>query len=141
MATFTSKISETLILNGNNIGSSTTYTNDNVNYVDNRFLSIPTGSQTTIFSLSNVPGAGQFTTSSLVYARITNTSTTVPVQLNVTSSNIRTTFLISTGSSFLLSTSKITGSIDNTFTLEDIRSINVQPSGSSATIEYYIATT
>jgi hypothetical protein len=141
MATFTSKISETLILNGNNIGSSTTYTNDNVNYVDNRFLSIPTGSQTTIFSLSNVPGAGQFTTSSLVYARITNTSTTVPVQLNVTSSNIRTTFLISTGSSFLLSTSKITGSIDSTFTLEDIRSINVQPSGSSATIEYYIATT
>jgi hypothetical protein len=141
MATFTSKISETLILNGNNIGSSTTYTNNNVNYVDNRFLSIPTGSQTTIFSLSNVPGAGQFTTSSLVYARITNTSTTVPVQLNVTSSNIRTTFLISTGSSFLLSTSKITGSIDSTFTLEDIRSINVQPSGSSATIEYYIATT
>jgi hypothetical protein len=141
MATFTSKISETLVLNGNNVGSSVTYTNENVNFVDNRFLNIPTGSQTTIFSLSNIPGAGQFTTSSLVYARITNISTTVPIQLNVTSSNIRTTFLISTGSSFLLSTSKITGSVDNTFTLEDIRSINVQPSGSSATIEYYIATT
>ena len=141
MATFTSKISETLVLNGNNVGSSVTYTSDNVNYVDNRFLSIPTGSQTTIFSLSNTPGAGQFTTSSLIYARVTNTSTTVPIQLNVTSSTIKTTFLVSAGSSFLLSTSKVTGSIDSTFTLEDIRSINVQPSGSSATIEYYIATT
>jgi len=141
MATFTSKISETLVLNGNNVGSSVTYTNSNVNYVDNRFLSIPTGSQTTIFSFSSVPGAGQFTTSSLIYARITNTSTTVPIQLNVTSSNTKTTFLVSAGSSFLLSTSKVTGSIDNTFTLEDIRNINVQPSGSSATIEYYIATT
>ena len=141
MATFTSRISETLVLNGNNVGSSVTYTNNNVNYVDNRFLSIPTGSQTTIFNFSNTPGAGQFTTSSLIYARVTNTSTTVPIQLNVTSSTVKTTFLVSAGSSFLLSTSKVTGSIDSTFTLEDIRSINVQPSGSSATIEYYIATT
>ena len=141
MATFTSRISETLVLNGNNVGSSVTYTNNNVNYVDNRFLCIPTGSQTTIFNFSNTPGAGQFTTSSLIYARVTNTSTTVPIQLNVTSSTVKTTFLVSAGSSFLLSTSKVTGSIDSTFTLEDIRSINVQPSGSSATIEYYIATT
>jgi hypothetical protein len=112
----------------------------NINYVDTRIMNCPSGSQTSIFNLSANPGAGTFTTSSLQYARITNDSTT-PVKLMVSASLSKASFMIATGSSFYLSTSQFTGSIDNTLTLENISSVSIQPSGSNATIEYFIATT
>ena len=63
MATFTSQIFEILTLNGDNVGSSVTQTINNINYVDNRILSIPTGSVTTILTyctllVTNVPAPG-----------------------------------------------------------------------------------
>ena len=141
MATFTTKIYESITLNGNDLGAYTTNTIDGINYVDNRILNCPSGSRTPIFTLSDTPGAGQFVTSSLEYARITNVST-VPVKLTVVgASSVSASFLISTGSSFFLSTSKITSSVDNSFTFKDIQSVSIEPSGSSATVEYYIATT
>lgn len=117
----------------------TSTTIPDINYVDARNMNCPSGSQTKIFSMSNVPGAGQFVTSSFQYGRITNLSST-SVKLMISSSTVVTSFLISSGNSFYLSTSKITGSIDNNFTLEDIQNVYVEPSGSSAQIEYYIAT-
>jgi len=111
MAIFTLKITEQLTLNGDDVGSSVTQTISNINYIDNRILSIPSGSVTTIFSMDSVPGAGTFVTSSFQYGRITNNSTVVPIKLIVSSSTEAMSFLIATGSSFLLSTSKITGSI------------------------------
>jgi hypothetical protein len=111
-----------------------------INYVDNRIMNCPSGSQTEIFSLGNNPGAGQFVTSSLQYARIANESL-VPVKLHVSSPTVDVQFLISTGSLFYLSTSKITGSINNSFTMEDIQTVSIEPSGSDAKIEYFIATT
>ena len=141
MATFTSKIYESITLNGNDLGSYTTNTIDGINYVDNRILNCPSGSQTPIFTLSNNPGAGQFVTRSLQYARLTNVST-VPVKLIVVgASSVSASFLVTTGSSFFLSTSKITGSVDNSFTFKDIQSVSIEPSSSAAAIEYYIATT
>ena len=41
----------------------------------------------------------------------------------------------------MLSTSDITGSLTNTFSYDDIMSVFVEPSGSSAKVEYFIATT
>lgn len=111
-----------------------------INYVDTRLMNCISGSKTEIFSLSNTVGAGQFVTSSLQYARITNDST-VPVKLIVSSSTVGTSFLISTGSSFYLSTSKITGSVNNSFSLEDIQKVLIEPSSSDAKVEYFIATT
>ena len=131
---------EISLLNVPKTQTSIFHTIRNVNYVDTRMMNCPSGSKTSIFTLSNTPGAGQFVTSSLQYARITNDST-VPVKLIVSSSTVGTSILISTGSSFYLSTSKITGSVDNSFILEDIRNVLIEPSGSSANIEYFIATT
>ena len=111
-----------------------------INYVDARVMNCPSGSQTSIFNLAANPGAGTFTTSSLQYARITNDST-VPVKLMVSASLSKASFMIATGSSFYISTSQFTGSIDNTLSLENISSIFIQPSGSDAKIEYFIATT
>ena len=139
MANFTLKITEQLTLNGDDVGSSVTQTINNINYIDNRILSVPTGSVTTIFSMDNVPGAGTFVTSSFQYGRITNNSTVVPIKLIVSSSTEAMSFLIATGSSFLLSTSKITGSTTGLL-FNDIKSVKVEPSGSAASIEYYILT-
>lgn len=111
-----------------------------INYIDTRVMNCPSGSQTPIFNLSANPGAGTFTTSSLQYARITNDST-VPVKLYVASPTVDVQFLVATGSSFYLSTSQITGSSTNSFSLEDIQNVLIEPSGSDAKIEYFIATT
>ena len=139
MAIFTLKITEQLTLNGDDVGSSITQTINNINYIDNRILSVPSGSITTIFSMDNVPGAGTFVTSSFQYGRITNNSTVVPIKLIVSSSTEAMSFLIATGSSFLLSTSKITGSTSG-LSFNDIKSVKLEPSGSAASIEYYILT-
>ena len=139
MATFTSQIFEILTLNGDNVGSSVTQTINNINYVDNRILSVPTGSITTLFSMDSVPGAGTFVTSSVQYVRVTNNSTVTPIKLIVSSSTEAMSFLIATGSSYMMSTSKMTGSTSG-LTFNDIKSVKVQPSSSAASIEYYIVT-
>jgi hypothetical protein len=90
MATFTSQIFEILTLNGDNVGSSVTQTINNINYVDNRILSVPTGSVTTLFSMDSVPGAGTFVTSSIQYVRVTNNSTVTPIKLIVESTFVNT---------------------------------------------------
>jgi hypothetical protein len=142
MATFTSQIFEILTLNGDNVGSSVTNTINDINYVDNRILSIPTGSITTLFSMDSVPGAGTFVSSSVQYVRVTNNSATVPVKLIISSSTQAMSYLISAGSSYMISTSKMTGSVDSSsFNFDDIKSVKAQPTGSATSIEYYIATT
>ena len=141
MATFTSQIFEILTLNGDNVGSSVTQTINGINYVDNRVLSIPTGSVTTIFNMDSAPGAGTFVTSSIKYVRVSNISNTnVLIKLIVSSSTEAMSYLITTGSSYMLSTSKMTGS-ESGLSFDDIKSVKVSPSGSSGSIEYYIATT
>jgi hypothetical protein len=140
MATFTSQIFEILTLNGDNVGSSVTQTINNINYVDNRILSVPTGSVTTLFSMDSVPGAGTFVTSSVQYVRVTNNSTVTPIKLIVSSSTEAMSFLIATGSSYMISTSKMTGSTSG-LAFNDIQSVKVQPSSSAASVEYYIVTT
>jgi len=139
MATFTSQIYEILTLNGDNVGSSVVNTINNVNYVDNRILSVPSGSVTTLFSFDNVPGAGTFVTSSVQYVRVTNNSTAVPVKLIISSSTEAMSYLISTGSSYMMSSTKMTGSTSG-LVFSDIKSVKIEPSGSSASIEYYIVT-
>lgn len=140
MATFTSQIYELLNLNGDNVGSSVINTINNINYVDNRILLVPSGSVTTLFSMDSVPGAGTFVTSSVQYIRVTNNSTTVPIQLIISSSTEAMSYLIATGSSYMMSTSKMTGSVGG-LSFDDIKSVKVEPSSSAASIEYYIVTT
>jgi hypothetical protein len=140
MATLNVKTTETLILNGTNVGSSITQSIDGINYADNRNMSLPSGSTTGIANFSANPGAGTFSTGSFKYGRFTNTGT-VPIKLYVISPTVSTSFLVSSGSSFTLSTTKITGSVGSSFTFENITNINAEPSGSVGSLEYYIATT
>ena len=140
MATLTTQVFEILTLNGVDVGSSYTNTITGINYADNRSMNLPSGSTTGIAEFSANPGAGTFATGSFKYGRFTNIGLS-PIKLYVSSSTLNTSFLISTGSSFMLSTTKITGSTDTSFTFENIASINAEPSGSAGALEYFIATT
>ena len=140
MANLTINITESISLNGQTVLESYSQTVPNVSYIDTRNLSCPSGSTTEIFKFGTVPGAGQFVTSSFQYGRISNLSA-VPVQLYVSSST-SISFLISSGSSFILSTNQTTGSLSTSdFTLDSIYSISITPSGAVAQVEYFIATT
>jgi hypothetical protein len=150
MADLTVFINEKITLDGNDRGVLTTQTISNINSVDNRILSIPTGSYTPLFYF-NPSGvdAGTFSTGSFKYGRITNKSSTVPIQVRVTADTVptsltNTSFVIAPGNSFFLSTTAITGSSpgSNVFVFNQyIYYVSVAPSGSSASIEYFIATT
>jgi hypothetical protein len=154
MATLTSKIYESITLNGNDLGAYTTYNIDNINNIDNRTLVCTPGSWTSLFSFdpSLYPTTvGTFSTSSFKYGRVTNLSD-VPVLLNIQTidtSSVRynTVLTVTTGSSFIISSTigKNSGSIvpsPTSFTFDQyICNVQIAPSTSTASIEYYIATT
>ena len=147
MADLTIYLNEKITLDGNDRGVLTTQTIPGINNIDNRVLSIPTGSYTGLFKFdpSNID-AGVFLTSSFKYGRITNKSS-IPVQLlvNTMSGSISSSisFIVNSSSSFLLSTTAVTGSNPgNVFVFNQyINLISVLPSSSSAVVEYFIATT
>lgn len=137
MANFTSQINEKVALNGTTKEALNVQTVSNTSYIDNRTTTVLSGSRTTIFSFSNNTGAGTFTTSSFQYARVTNKSTSVPVKVTINSTNNTMSYLIAAGGSFMLSTTKM-GTDPSSFSFEDITTVQLEPSGSSASIEYFI---
>ena len=141
MADFTLLIRERVLLEGTERGTDYNLTIPNIENCDNRIVTIPSGSETTIFEYSDKPGSGTFTSGSFKYGRISNYSTTVPINLKISSSSELMNFSISAGGTFMLSTSDITGSLTSSFSYDDIMSVFVEPSGSSAKVEYFIATT
>ena len=141
MADFNIQISEKITLNNAPRTVYTDQTITGINYIDNRILLAPTGSTTTIFSFGAANSAGTFTTGSFKYGRITNQSTTVPIKLIVSSSTEAMSYLVNPSSTFILSTAKMTSSV-NLGSFDAIASVKVIPSGSSdISLEYYIATT
>ena len=141
MADFTLLIRERVLLEGTERGTDYNLSIKDVENIDNRIVTVPSGSVTTIFKYDDLPGAGTFRTGSFKYGRISNYSSTVPINLKVSSSSELMNFSIAAGGTFMLSTSDITGSATNTFLYDDIMSVFVEPSGSSAKVEYFIATT
>ena len=141
MADFTLQIKERVLLNGTERGTDYNLTISGIENYDNRIVTIPSGSETTIFEYNNKPGSGTFNSGSFKYGRISNYSSTIPINLKVSSSSELINFSIAAGGTFMLSTSDITGSATNTFSYDDIMSVFVEPSGSSAKVEYFIATT
>jgi hypothetical protein len=145
MANLYVTITEAITLDGTNRGVTTIQTISNINGIDNRILTCPTGSYTGLFYFnSSSADAAVFTTGSFKYGRIANKSN-IPVKLLITTSgSSNETFLLTPYSSFMLSSASASGSIvsQSNFTFNDyISKISVEPSGASATIEYFIATT
>lgn len=141
MPTLSLLVKETLILDDNDRSNIYRKQIEDVNYLDHRTINIPSGSETELFKFDNNVGAGTFVTSSLKYARISNLSETVPVNIRVSSSLENFNFRVDAGGTFMINTSKVSGSFFNSsFEYDDIEFIAAEPSSSAAKIEYYIAT-
>lgn len=150
MANLTILINEKLTLDGNDRGILTTQVVSNVNNIDNRVVTCPTSSITELFSMTDSDQSyAAFKTGSFRYGRVTNRSE-LPIKLQVTTYNSKTSteafanYIVSGGYSFMISSPVGTGSAVpiNTFVFNDyISSIGVEPTGSAAVIEYFIATT
>ena len=141
MADFTLLIRERVLLEGTERGTDYNLSIKNIENIDNRIVTVPSGSVTTIFKYDELPGAGTFKTGSFKYGRISNYSTGSSLNLKISSSKELINFSIAAGGTFMLSTSEITGSLTNTFVYDDISSVSVEPSGSDGKVEYFIATT
>ncbi len=141
MADFTLLIRERILLEGTERGTDYNLSIKDIENIDNRIVTVPSGSVTTIFKYDELPGAGTFKTGSFKYGRISNYSKDIPLNLQVSSSSELLNFSIAAGGTFMLSTSEITGSLTNTFSYDNIMAVSVEPSGSSAKVEYFIATT
>lgn len=140
MATLTTQIFETITIGGNKKNTSYTNTINNVNYTDNRIMSVQSGSITGIVSFNAVSNTGTFPTGSFVYGRFSNVGS-VPIQLYVSSSTDSVGFLISPGSSYMLSTTDVSYNTTSSFTFTNIVDVKAESTENNGTLEYFIATT
>ena len=142
MATLKLFINEELTLDGIDRSNYQTIEVTGVNYLDHRTMLLPSASKTSIFNFDAEVSAGTFREDRLKYARITNHSTTIPVNIEISASNQAFNFRMNPLQSFYLPSSQVTGSVVN-FTYNYISSINLQPSGSNNTarVEFFVATT
>lgn len=142
MATLKLFINEELSLDGIDRSNYQTISITNINYLDHRTMLLPSASKTSIFNFETEVSAGTFREDKLRYARITNHSTSIPVNIEISSSNEVFNFRMNPLQSFYLPSSEVTGSVTD-FTYDYISSINLEPSGSNNTarVEFFVATT
>lgn len=141
MATLKLFINEQLSLDGDDRSTLQSIDISDINYLDHRTMLLPAGVKTSIFNFDTEVEAGTFKKDKLKYARITNQSTSIPVNIEVSSSTQAFNFRMEPQQSFYLPSSQVTGSLVG-FSYDYISSINLRPSGSNnaAKVEFYIAT-
>ena len=139
MANFTYFIRERVKLNGIERGTNIEVRIPGINHSDSRIMNIPSGSITEIINVENLPGAGQFVSSSIKYARISNLSTG-SINLEISGSTSQMNYLISGSGSFMFSTEFLNETF-NSFTYGDLKSIKASPLDPNATVGYFIALT
>ena len=141
MATLKLFINEQLSLDGDDRSTLQSINITDINYLDHRTMLLPANTKTTIFEFNTEVTSGTFREDKLKYARITNQSTTIPVNIEVSSSKQAFNFRMEPQQSFYLPSSQVTGSLVG-FSYDYISSINLRPSGSTNTakVEFYVAT-
>ena len=141
MATLKLFINEQLSLDGDDRSTLQSIDISDINYLDHRTMLLPANTKTTIFEFNAEVTSGTFREDKLKYARITNQSATIPVNIEVSSSKQAFNFRMDPQQSFYLPSSQVTGSLIG-FSYDYISSINLRPSGSTNTakVEFYVAT-
>lgn len=139
-ANFTYFIRERVKLEGVERGTNVEIRIPSISYADNRVMNIPSGSITEVINVDNLPGAGQFVSSSIKYARITNLSND-NIDLHISGSTSEQHYLLSPSGSFMFSSEYVNENFNN-FTYGDLKSIKAQSIDTSgSTIGYFLALT
>tara|TARA_Y100000004_G_scaffold108885_1_gene122111 strand:- start:2342 stop:2767 length:426 start_codon:yes stop_codon:yes gene_type:complete len=141
MAQLLVDINESLVLSGSEKGGLTRQRINGINNFDRRRMQLTSGSIKSIWDFDARPAAGTFVTSSFKYGRITNISNN-PINLIVSGAAENMVFEVSAGSTFVMSTSNVTSSLEvNSFTYNSVQSIKAEPYLTSSEITYFVAST
>jgi hypothetical protein len=139
-ANFTYSIRERVKLEGVERGTNVEMRIPSISYADNRIMNVPSGSMTEVINVSNLPGAGQFTSGSLKYVRITNLSDD-SINLQVSGSTSEMNYLVEASGSFVFSTRYVNETFSD-FNYGELQSIKAQGLDSTgSTIGYFVAAT
>ena len=139
-ANFTYFIRERVKLEGVERGTNVEIRIPSISYADSRVMRIPSGTITEVINVDNLPGPGQFVSSSIKYARLTNMSDD-NIDLHISGSSSEQHYLLSPSGSFMFSSEYVNETFSD-FTYGDLRSIkatSIHTSGS--TLTYFIALT
>jgi len=144
-ASLTVTITESITLNGSNMGATNTLTVASVNEINQRIVSLDASNVRTLFEFGTAIGSGTYVRANVKYLRITNKDDTNAVSLNLESASSNCWITLTAGESFMLSaaSSAIEADDDTTIaapSLQDLTKINAH-SGNAIDLDCYIALT
>tara|TARA_B100000949_G_scaffold162043_1_gene142811 strand:- start:1734 stop:2189 length:456 start_codon:yes stop_codon:yes gene_type:complete len=144
-ATLTVTFTESIVLNGSNMGATNTLSVASINEINQRIVSLDASNERTLFEFGTIIGAGKFITTDVKYLRITNKDDTNGVSLNLESASSNCWVVVLAGQSFILSsaTAAIEADDDTTIvapTLQDVVKISAH-SANPIDLDCYIALT
>jgi len=153
MATLTTTITESLVLNGSQQGGTQTKTFTGINEISKRMLTITTNEATIATFSGAVGSAGHFNDGTVRYIRITNLHASYFVAITLTNgSNDEFAVKLDAGQSFILCGDNSTGmelifnatenaNADSHVNFGPLTSIQADAEASTVQIEMFVATT
>lgn len=154
MATLSTTITESVVLNGKERGSEITLDIGSVTEVMHRIVKCPSGSDTTIatFKSATSTSDGALDLGNVKYIRVTNLDSTNSINLSLqvetgeddSSEDSSATILVAAGRSFIMGTPEdgiavSDANADIITTLNDLESLLVDPGSNTITVEVFIA--
>lgn len=154
MATLSTTITESVVLNGKERGSEITLDIGSVTEVMHRIVKCPSGSDTTIatFKSATSTADGALDLGNVKYIRVTNLDSTNSINLSLqvetgeddSAADSSATILVAAGRSFIMGTPEdgigvSDADADIVTTLNDLESLLVDPGSNTITVEVFIA--
>jgi hypothetical protein len=144
-ATLTVTTSESITLNGSNMGATNTLSVASINEINQRIVTIDAGNVRTLFNFGGAVSAGEFVRANVKYLRITNKDNTNTVSINIRGNATNCWVEVEPSGSFMLTTASTMMEADDDTTvatpvLEDLQIISAY-SASGADLDCYIALT
>ena len=144
-ASLTVTTTESITLNGSNMGATNTLTIASVNEINQRVVTVDSGNVRTLFNFGGTIGAGEFVRANVKYLRITNKDDTNTACINIRGNATNCWVEVEAGGNFVLTTGSSMMQADDdtsvvTPVLEDLNTISAY-SASGADLDCYVALT
>ena len=144
--TLTVKLTESVSLNGSDMGATNTLTVAAINEVSQRIVTIDASNVRTLFEFGTVIGRGKFISANVKYIRITNKDDTNPVSLNIESASSNCWVTVTAGSSWWMSATTGSMEADDDTTVvapvfQDITKISGHGGTNAIDVDCYVALT
>ena len=144
--TLTVKLTESVSLNGSDMGATNTLTVAAINEVSQRIVTIDAANGRTLFEFGTVIGRGKFISANVKYIRITNKDDTNPVSINIESSSSNCWVTVTAGSSWWMAATTGAMEADDDTTVvapvfQDITKISGHGGANPIDVDCYVALT